>query len=750
MEYTPRGRVPVSEPISPVAQRVALSGPASEPGGAGVASSREGWPWQFQLNPRRSEERPLTATRKASPVATQLRALSGGRGQVVNATARASYETAVIAAVRRQCDIFEEKWEKKLRQDRKDSTTGPSLDRLFDRVNALEAQQPRVEKRLAELDGKVKGLSDELQAQIRQVHLLDDRRWEWKQKLEEELANKCQALQQQMQALLSSSRTLSLEEESKQQRSWNTALEDGLKAAARERLAMQEEVHEGFVNVCERLAALEVQQIQEASLEKVTMGAAPSDVIVAEVTSKRLEDLEKRFEEALQDNFDIHQRHAAQEEQIRTLRTRFETREEQLRDLGERVERSDWDVKLTQIRQALQEDSQQRTLQNEQLELLTKRLEYQEQLVEDARFAVREMPAEMIEPVAVEEFDVAASIALLEDQVKGLATEIKGLQELREDQLGLKPLVMQLKEISPKIIEHERCIRRLEDSQQKAQVEDAVAQRGVNELKERMDELIETHVKVNAEQLPQLRQDMANDIRDHRQRMEESLKELSAEVQRGTSSLLEDFKEEKSKELRQELLGLQDFRRSMEATMKDEAREVEQEAQLKKLKVLEAQLTETKAQLSSEEASIERIEALSALSVATRDAVGVLEKDLSAIKEHLDQANGEDAIQSLQLQVTSLSERLSAFVAAQLRGHDHVQPELAVLAEALRKDEEEEQAAHARLLLRIDELCSHLSKASEAPPWVKLEVLGRQVEEMQQAEKQMEAKLESFVANAAL
>eukprot|EP00913_Durusdinium_trenchii_P023662 g22229.t1 len=128
---------------------------------------------------------------------------------------------------------------------------------------------------------------------------------------------------------------------------------------------------------------------------------------------------------------------------------------------------------------------------------------------------------------------------------------------------------MQLKEISPKIIEHERCIRRLEDSQQKAQVEDAVAQRGVNELKERMDELIETH-------------------------------ELSAEVQRGTSSLLEDFKEEKSKELRQELLGLQDvpavdFRRSMEATMKDEAREVEQEAQLKKLKVLEAQLTETKA-----------------------------------------------------------------------------------------------------------------------------------------------------------
>ena len=68
--------------------------------------------------------------------------------------------------------------------------------------------------------------------------------------------------------------------------------------------------------------------------------------------AKRLEDLEKRLEEAMMDNVEIHQRHAAQEEQLRTLRTRFETREEQLRGLADTVERSDWDVKLSQIRQA--------------------------------------------------------------------------------------------------------------------------------------------------------------------------------------------------------------------------------------------------------------------------------------------------------------------------------------------------------------------------------------------------------------
>ena len=95
------------------------------------------------------------------------------------------------------------------------------------------------------------------------------------------------------------------------------------------------------------------------------------------------------------------------QEQIRALRTLFETREdvghsanksfifyrtwpkEHLRLLAERVERSDWDVKLEQIRQArcvprrfhgqkgfwqaLQESHKQRTLEAERLELLSKK-----------------------------------------------------------------------------------------------------------------------------------------------------------------------------------------------------------------------------------------------------------------------------------------------------------------------------------------------------------------------------------------
>ena len=42
-------------------------------------------------------------------------------------------------------------------QDRRDTLSGPALERLLERLNTLEGSQPKVEKRLAELDGKALG-----------------------------------------------------------------------------------------------------------------------------------------------------------------------------------------------------------------------------------------------------------------------------------------------------------------------------------------------------------------------------------------------------------------------------------------------------------------------------------------------------------------------------------------------------------------------------------------------------------------
>ena len=167
-----------------LARRPGAGGPGV-PGGPGGPGS----PWQYQLNAR---VRGRGIETSPAPV-LGVRALSGTR-TVVNAAARASYESALLAAVRRQIETFEEKVEKQISklQVQGDKGKDASLARLEEKVSAAEGLQPRVERRLAELSGNFKGLSDEMQAQIRRVDLLDDRRWEWRHQVEDEMQKKCQ------------------------------------------------------------------------------------------------------------------------------------------------------------------------------------------------------------------------------------------------------------------------------------------------------------------------------------------------------------------------------------------------------------------------------------------------------------------------------------------------------------------------------------------------------------------------------
>ncbi|CAE7415494.1 psbV [Symbiodinium natans] len=189
---TPRENDRVSP--EPLARR-----PGPSAGSAsGPVTPAPGSPWQYQLNPR------IRGRGVESPSPAGVRALSGTR-TVVNAAARASYESAVLAAVRRQIEAFEEKVEKQISklQVQGDKGKDASLTRLEEKVSAAEGLQPRVERRLAELSGNFKGLSDEMQAQIRRVDLLDDRRWEWRHQVEEEMQKKCQGYEQQVQAMAS-------------------------------------------------------------------------------------------------------------------------------------------------------------------------------------------------------------------------------------------------------------------------------------------------------------------------------------------------------------------------------------------------------------------------------------------------------------------------------------------------------------------------------------------------------------------
>lgn len=74
------------------------------------------------------------------------------------------------------------------------------------KVSNLETNLPRVERRVAEISGNLRGLSDEVQCQIRRIDQADSRLWDWRHHLEEEIRAKFNEIDQHFQQVTSSMR----------------------------------------------------------------------------------------------------------------------------------------------------------------------------------------------------------------------------------------------------------------------------------------------------------------------------------------------------------------------------------------------------------------------------------------------------------------------------------------------------------------------------------------------------------------
>merc|ERR1719188_2927092 len=78
---------------------------------------------------------------------------------------KTSFEASLISMLRRQQDIFEEKIVAQLSQMRMqgDRLREASLARVEEKLGSLETSQARASRGLAELNGKFRGVSDEIQ-----------------------------------------------------------------------------------------------------------------------------------------------------------------------------------------------------------------------------------------------------------------------------------------------------------------------------------------------------------------------------------------------------------------------------------------------------------------------------------------------------------------------------------------------------------------------------------------------------------
>uniref|UniRef100_A0A7S4Q3R9 Uncharacterized protein n=1 Tax=Alexandrium monilatum TaxID=311494 RepID=A0A7S4Q3R9_9DINO len=262
-------------------------------------------------------------------------------------SARMTGDGALLGMVRRQLDAFEERVLGQLAGAREQQQSGRlrevALARLETKVAAAESAQPKLDRRIAELMGNFKGLSDELQAQIRRTDQADERFCNWRRQLEEELRQRFQDVEQRVQQASSGTRVLDASTQESHKRLAQRLAR--IEAGVGERPSLHDEVQAGLNSVHERLAALEENglscqaSVQEAISRSHALGAAAPRASEEALTflEQRLAVLADRVEGVLQDAHEVHARVAAQEQQHKALRTLVEAREQHMRE---------WDGKL--------------------------------------------------------------------------------------------------------------------------------------------------------------------------------------------------------------------------------------------------------------------------------------------------------------------------------------------------------------------------------------------------------------------
>merc|ERR1740121_1900261 len=127
------------------------------------------------------------------------------------AVAKAAQESAILTAVRRQMESMEEKLGGQIVrvQQQGDRLRDAAFSRVDSKMGSMEALQPKLDRKLAELSGNYKGLSDEMQAQIRRIDQMDTRLWEWRHQLDDEVRTKFGEVEQSHQQINSQIRLAS-------------------------------------------------------------------------------------------------------------------------------------------------------------------------------------------------------------------------------------------------------------------------------------------------------------------------------------------------------------------------------------------------------------------------------------------------------------------------------------------------------------------------------------------------------------
>jgi len=432
-------------------------------------------------------------SREASVVSTSVfgrghagnRTFSGCRS-ISQASSRVSYESTLLASVRQQLEALELKFAGKLNRGLQlsEKLREADVSRLEEKVSLVQSVQPKHDRRIAELTGNCKGFSDEMQAQIRRVDQMDARLREWRHQIEEDVRHKSQDLEHKVRQLSSGARVMaaSVEEMQKQQNQQQLRLEAGT--------LDYNQIQEGLMEIHHRVTAVE----QTQAAPQVPNGDLNNEAMFA-IIQKRLEHVYAKVDHMFCANSDLVSQVAAQEEQLKALRTLHASQEQQHKSLVNRIDRSDWDGKVDRLHVAVKQDSKNETELLEKARVLSERVQILEEDLESLREAHAQIhqdihPACMKREVVcgaygcpsyssghVKFIEGDADATSMEDCLKRLDESERRLAALDAEMAAVRvdsnlmPAATEIKQIAPNVLEHRDMVRNLH-IQQKEQTEE--------------------------------------------------------------------------------------------------------------------------------------------------------------------------------------------------------------------------------------------------------------------------------------
>jgi len=356
---------------------------------------------------------------------------------------RAPQESAIYGAVKRQMDTVESQFKTQL--SRHQAYCEKQFEDLATRAEDRSSASERHLKKFAELAGKVSGISNETQNQIRRFDRMEVSICDFRQHVEEDLRKRDEQFEQFKQKAESSSRTLSTKFEDGQK--W---LREGLKNLEKkfeEKMEVHEEALQSLQDQLDMMAGekdgqLVSQELLDASrsggdlaLPRSTShdGSDSHTAALIAVLEQRLTDLSRKWDELHNDTHSVHEQLHDHAERIRAHGTLLEMRDKHSSTVSPVVEQ------LQQGHTALRQSHERHAEElGDQLNALKRRLESHEQ-------ARQGKPAAEIMNGSAEE--VLTRLEECEAQLEALGR--------------LEGLVGPLKEIVPRVVEHQASIQQL-------------------------------------------------------------------------------------------------------------------------------------------------------------------------------------------------------------------------------------------------------------------------------------------------